>query len=45
MAGPSVSYKAIVTIEVLTLVNAIGTCVWSKCVIQCYSNHRDTYSG
>ena len=45
MSGPSVSYNAIVTIEILTLVNDIGTCVWSKCVIQCYSYHRDTQSG
>ena len=45
MSGPSVSYNAIVTIEILNLVNDIGTCVWSKCVIQCYSYHRDTQSG
>ena len=45
MSGPSVSYNAIVTIEVLTLVNDIGTCGWSKCVIQGYSNHRGTHSG
>ena len=45
MSGPSVSYNAIETIEILTLVNDIGTFVWSKCVIQCYSYHRDTHSG
>ena len=45
MSGPSVLYNAIGTIEILNLVNDIGSCVWSKCVIQCYSYHRDTQSG
>ena len=45
MSGPSVSYNAIVTIEILTPVNDIVTRVWFKCVIQCYSNNRNTHSG